>query len=64
MVSEVWTCRNGHPVCGECIDIDNVEPDHMTDTTKTAHTDTSSVTSDINTVSGTFTGLEVSSYVR
>ena len=29
--SEVWTCPIGHPVCGECIDVDNVGEDTDTD---------------------------------
>ena len=73
---EVWSCTKGHPVCGECIDIDNIDCD---DTATSVHTE-SGIEDDISLLSsnlssqtsqtseqslvGSMSQMEISSYVR
>ena len=68
----MWTCQNGHPICGECIDIDKLEDDASTesgigdDMLSEASSVSTNTTRDSNDKSlvDSFSGLEISSYVR
>ena len=68
----MWTCQNGHPICGDCIDIDKLEDDTATesgigdDMISEASSVSTNTTRDSNdkSVVDSFSGLEISSYVR
>ena len=66
----MWTCQNGHPICGDCIDIDKLEDDTESgigdDMLSEASSVSTNTTRDSNdkSVVDSFSGLEISSYVR